>query len=555
MASIKSLLFWRSKSEDTPIAPGAEVAPEVVGSPNKKSKGDYLKEDDMLVLVTNYAKIIKTRSEFFAEFDAVKSFYLVDAIVSQMVEDALTEDAASDQIVEITSPIEEVNESLKKLQSRIDFDLLAKDIGEELLYNGEYFLENELEKGKGVTALRDSVDSKKAVCLYSEGLPSKYLIFEEDKQYSQHQIKVEAAYKYAHFTFSSQKIKLDLKAMYGKSEFPEDFPRHTRVGKPFFYGVVHKIKELHLLESLIPAAKISEIMQGNLVGVNLPNNTDPEKAFQTVRKYEKTLNANAGVDPTKTGMSVQDILAQAAKLKVLPIFGEKGNLQVLGDIRSNSSVNDLLQSAKDTRDLITSSLGFPSELLFSGEGTKGEVLKRYARYLRKLKALQTSIGNGFKQVAIVHLLNSGFRPGDFDLNDIKVNFMNEFINIDELEKLEFADATLRTIKDTVEFIKEMRQDQNFGPFVDMGAVHRWLYSTMQLMHAGDTFIKNPPEMDDDTADYYADHSNDFVPPEDDGAEFEPSAEPFEEPEETPAPEEPEVTAAPAPGELPIGVAT
>lgn len=445
-----------------------------------------------LELAAAYTTASKTKAGYMKAFESVKTFYLVDGIVSAIVEDALTPDITTGEVIEITSPKRGVNKSLKELSKKVNFDQLVRDIAPDLVSNGEYAVSVNLGE-TGVDKVRDNVDQKKIVAFYDGGVPEHFLV-EGDRE-----LHIVRPYKYAHFVMGDFKARLKVSTEFKdkKQKSGTQLPEYARIGKPLFYGTLSKIKELQLIESLVPASKLNQITRGSIVGVGVPNASDPKEAFDICRRYENVFNSSTGVDRVDGEVSVSDIIGVAGKVKAVPLFGDKGSLTSIGDAKNNQSVDDLLNTVKDLREVICTSIGFPPELLFGGE-TKAELLKRYARYLRKLKSVQTAIANGVRQIALIHLnnANENSKPDEpFTVDDISVRFRNELVNIDELEKLEFSDAMISTVSEAYQFMKDLGEDESTTDIVNQEGVHAWLYNIFRLISTTHDLVHAPGEAD------------------------------------------------------------
>jgi hypothetical protein len=173
--------------------------------------------------------------------------------------------------------------------------------------------------------------------------------------------------------------------------------------------------------------------------------------MQAARHVEGVINKKIGLDTSKKEMTVENVMNTAGTIKVVPIFGEKGNLSAVE--HKSEEPEDLLSSIEDIRRAITTSVGIPYEVLFaSDDESKGNMLRRYARYLRLLKNIQRSITNGIKEIIFIHLANKGIQ---FKSDSIEVNFRHKLIEIDNLDALEFLDTSIGMISNTKDFIFDL----------------------------------------------------------------------------------------------------
>jgi hypothetical protein len=443
-----------------------------------------------------YTKVSKERKNFIRDIDRHRDFYLVDVMVNSIVQDALTPEISTGKIVEITSSNSALKNELEALQKRINFDQLLLDILPDLCLYGDYFLKTNLDdpeddqdhkkiakdqlddeaediedddklvsgtdaKGpQGLLEVKDVVDQTAIIPLTQDGKRRSYLTLDKGKVVKAH------ARHYIHFTMGGSRRRLQVfeELSRGVAEYDdrlkevlEDVPRYIRVGKSIFYGTLSKIRELELLEKLIPAAKLSKLSQGTIVGVNLPENYDLEKGLAAVRRVEGLLNKKIGVDNKLNELTVESIIATSGQYKAIPLYGEKGRIERI-DYKEDQS-DDLLSNLKDIREIICDSIGVPYELVFkSDDVNRGNIIRKYARYLKKLKSVQRALQDGIRQIVKIHL---AARDGiSYKDSDLQINFLSKLPEIDNLDNLEHMDITISMLGNLLSRINEFSDDRS-----------------------------------------------------------------------------------------------
>lgn len=451
---------------------------------------DYTGQDVHVAsaLTAVYTKSVQTRRDFLLEFDRIKSFYLIQGLLNALIEDSLTPDVTTGEIIEISSQNEKINAELRLLQQIFDFDQIINDIVLDLVSFGEYTLRLKVDKEQGVTDIVDDLDQSRIVAFYQQGFPYRFI------RQTERDIEVYPAYKFAHFVYGRNKLRIKIENEFMEvgnftDQFGNAYPAYARVGRPVMYGVLSKIKELMVLEQLIPASKLNQLLTGSLISVSVPTSMSPDEGFKAARRYEQILNRHRGVDRSSGEITIVDIISVAGKIRVLPQFGEKGQLANINDVKENRTIDDLMGAIRDIREVVCTSIGFPPEILFGGEGgAKSEFLKRYGRYLRKLKAVQYAISHGLLQIALAHLANRGIEA---KIEDIQVIFRNELVNIDELEKLEFNDAVVSMVTNINRFVQELLENPAMDAIVDQEAYQAWLYRVFNILGRDTNFIRPP----------------------------------------------------------------
>jgi hypothetical protein len=437
-----------------------------------------------------YMKTVQSRKQFIREMDKVKSFYLVDALARGVADDALTPDITSGEIIQLGSNDKAIAKELEVLQNRFDFDQLINDFIIDLLRQGEHILSHTVKKGEGVVDIRDDVDQTNVLAFYKYGFPAVYLMN------TGKDMKIYPPYAYSHFAINRYKLRVQVQREFGDQwvpgvldEYTQTLPSYVRAGRSIFYGVLSKIKELMLIELLIPTKKLNDIMKGNLVGLRMPQGTSAKDGFEATRTYEKFLNKKVGLDRGTEDFSAADIASIAGLLRVMPIFGDKGTLESLSDVKEDRSLESLEDRIEDSRRVVCTSVGYPYELLFSSEGERrGELLKRYGRYIRTLKSIQTSVVIGMKQICLAHLVNCGIQVTP---DDIIVDFRNKLIDVDELDKIELLDAVMGIVENVNGTVTGFLENEDLAGIVDLEKYKAWLHAQVSIFGPEQNFIRPP----------------------------------------------------------------
>lgn len=423
----------------------------IVGLPRtpilRYARGNY---SVMATLTSLYAQVAASRRDYLQNHEQVRGFYLVEALIAAVADDALVADATTGEVLQLTSTDDKINKELERFQETIQLDQMVNDIIIELLSYGEYNLRLDTAKGTGVAALHDDVDQSSVVAMYSRGFPELYLWINPMTR----MLDVLPPWGLANFVLGKYRLRIDAQEeimqalqMSGTRvdlTIWDELPKFTRVGRPLLYGTLGKIAELQTLEALVPAMKLSRLAAGSIVSVAIPGSQNPEDAFRICRQYEDALNRKININREDRKMSVAEITAAAGEIKVVPVWDNRGQLDRT-DVRGTQEAQDIIQAIQDDRNAICSSIGFPTEILF-GHGDeigKVNVLKRYARYMRMLKMVQGAVVHGTRQIALAHLVNKGMQC---DPSTITVLFNNTLMDVEQLEALEYIDATVQTIE-------------------------------------------------------------------------------------------------------------
>lgn len=458
-----------------------------------------------------YTNVSENRGAIIRETERMRGFYLFDTIVTQLVEDALTPEISTNEVLEISYDDEnessEVAKEIQELVTKIDFDQLAQDVAPNLVRIGEYTLKNIFSKDGddpkttgGLMHVRDCVEQEEVIAITQDGEIKGYL----EMNASRRQLVVNPPKQFTKFILSGDRVRVNLKkhipSTFLKSKEAKKLmamlPKHVRVGKSIIYPVLPKIKELELLEKLVPATKLAKLSSGTIVGMQLPESFEITEALNATKRIEGMLNNKLAIDDNIKEITVQAIMSSAGRLKVLPVFGDKGSLSKL-DYKSDEP-DDLLGAVQELRQVILDSIGIPYELIYKSEGdSKSEILKRYAKYLRKLKNIQRAITEGIKHIIYVHLFNKNI---EFEVDKVKVEFRNKLVEIDNLDKLEHMDVTVSLLGNLDGYVRTISEEESLlKGFVNRDAYKEYVKS--QLGTIGLSELINDeweePETEDD----------------------------------------------------------
>ena len=405
-------------------------------------KGDNLKTKT--ILSSLYEQSIVKKSDVISLVDKYKNTSFHVGAVTLLLDDALGINVTTNDIVQLSSENKIIDKELKILQEQIDVDAIIRNIGEDLISYGEYILSVETDKKKGVIAVRDDVNQGETIAVYDQEVPESYLrknlklnIGKAD------QVEVD---KYIHFCIGSRKIRIKLE--------DRTISEYVRIGRPLFWGNFELLGSLNLMNVLVPVSYLHKINSTSIIGITVSDNTEPEKALEICKTYEGILNKSIAVDTTGN-VTIADVINAAGRFKVVPIFG--GDRGALRNVDPRYEVMTDTSVPEDMKRNICSSIGIPYEFLFGGgEKNRGETLKTFSRYVRRLLGIQLAIQYALQQLALIHLqiVKKDFTPS---VSQIQVKFTNALVNVEELDKIEFLDTLISTIGNAVEKVKIIAQ--------------------------------------------------------------------------------------------------
>lgn len=411
-----------------------------------------------------FRKSVAYKSELIRDADKVKTSFIHTGIVELLVQDSLAPSPTTNNVIDLTSKNAKINQALKSFQEDVDIDAIAKSIIDDVITYGEYYLSVETEEGKGITKVLDNKDQRAIVPVYEGAKPIKFLALESTTM--QKKVAELSPDEIVHFCLGTRKLRIKIDGMDSKQGSNGKISEYVRIGIPFFYGVFDLINILTLLTQLVPASYLQKINSTSIIGISVSEGMDPQKAFNVCRRYENLLNKSTSYNPDSGEMTVQDLITAAGRYKAIPILGEKGRMEKMDPRYDEITDIAIFQELKKD---IFGTVGVPYNFFYGGETSKGETLKMFARYTKKLSMIQTAMANGMKQMAKIHLKQLGLEAGDM----IECKFANTLISVEELDKLEFESTLMGVVGEMVEVVTNVASQAQgeidgkiLGEFVD-----------------------------------------------------------------------------------------
>jgi len=381
--------------------------------------------------------------------EAYKDTFFHQMIVNLLVDDALSMDPVTGDVVEITT----VNESLKPivegLQERIDLDAFISSIVEDVVSYGDYVV-RVVNDGRKVVALEDDIDQKKVIVVYKAGRPVCLVDYSEVSKNSDNAMMNYV--EFLHFSVNPRKIRLKLPDKVYEQVAKEGFTEYVRLGKPLFWGLWDLLNSLYILMVFYPIFCVQKLNATTVIGVKVPQETSVQRAWDIARKYQELLNVYTTVDD-RGRVALVDIIDTVGKYKVVPVWGdERGFMQLADPKLEESFALDIVEELKVT---LCAALGVPYNFLFgSREGmSKLDTLKSFSRYVKKVASIQRAIREGLYQLVRIEAKLQGI--GDIPVEDIDVRFRNALISTEHLDKLEFVTGMIETVRGTVESVNDI----------------------------------------------------------------------------------------------------
>jgi hypothetical protein len=401
-------------------------------------------------LILKFFDINHNKKEIIRELDKIKDFYFTQLIIDRCIEDALNPTNEQTDLfkVKVKNSVGEIDEAATKLiedfVSEFNVQRLIVDIAGDLLTYGEHYLRLDINtyieetSKKGIINIHDDVDFTNIIPVFRDSDIGYYITIKNKS------IETIQPSNYVYFSLPSNRIKVQLDSL-------DDKILYFRMGKPLIYPAFGLLKELKLLESMLPIGFINTALKTPIVSVGVPSTTKPTDAIEITKTYERMLNKSLKIDINgqTSEQIIKTLSEKMGQVKVIPDFGDKGNIE-LKELGTKSDFEDMSDKILDLRKMILTTIGLPSSII-DEESIKTDIIKDHIRYGKKLKSIQDALREGLKRMFIIHLVNNGF--DNFIKEDIEIKFLN-VLNTDDIEKLEYIDLMVSMLNNFKSFMDD-----------------------------------------------------------------------------------------------------
>jgi len=452
-------------------------------------------------IVASWVEATNSRRQHLAVTNELKNYYISRVILKTMKDDTLNSDHKG-RVLDCSSDNENIKKEWDQFVRDVRLDDIISSITKDLINNGEYTLRLEVDplRIKGVMNVHDDLNQLGILALYDKGAPSSFMVFMNDSY------QLIPAGEYVHFILGDERERIKLQDAFDTDrqidwtkvdpQVRQSIPDFVRVGEPFFFGIVSKIRELHLLEQLIVALKLNIITRSRFVALKVPAAMPQAAVTEAILEMEEMLNSESGLDVDAQLLTIADIMTQAGRWKVIPNFAdEKGTVDAL-DVREDPDVQDILNSIADYRKMILASVGIPYSLIYgdeaAGTGEKGRAgeIRRFGRYARTIAGIQKAVIDGVKQIFLCHLVNKNHNQYNITSDDFDVFFINTMVDLSLLERMEYDDAKQEMIIRKVELINSFMENELLRSDLHPEGIFEWLEESLNDLTDGIPLFKS-----------------------------------------------------------------
>lgn len=333
------------------------------------------------------------RSEIYDAIDIVKYLDISQQIIETVVNDAFYSFDANEPFtityIGKSYDAEEINARIQRTIQRLKLYQVFRDLIDDLVTYGEYYLETPCKEGLGILEINDTVFVNSVLSVY-DNYELLYHIAERKTAYGSEIVQIDKD-ALSHFILDEKRIRTHA----GKFDNITGVPEIVKVGQSIFLPVLKLLQRYNLLDIANIAHDLKTALMPPMVKLNLPDQMSPDQIMDAVHKYEEYFlemgDALHSVDTTKE-ISTDQILQLATHIRVVPASDKSGSMERYSfesDVNLNESQDRLAARIKST-------IGIPTD----EEGkSRLDNLREKSRYAKKLLDIQ--LGGGRSMVRLV----------------------------------------------------------------------------------------------------------------------------------------------------------
>jgi hypothetical protein len=350
--------------------------------------------------------------------------------------------------------------------------------------------DKEDKKKTGITEIIDANPPGTLFGVYANSIPQYFVrLMKRIQGNMSGQLQRVAASRVWHITVFPLSVKFVLTNVDFYNDYNSEIGHYMRVGQPLFEPVYDKIIELEGFEKAQLAKDFGDLKRRNIIGIEMPAGLTLEQQKTTCKYYEAILNETDNQENNDiNGLNaIKNVALGLSNSRAVPVQPDRGKMEVF-DTR-NPVADKVNEKIEDRRKIICESVGMPFEYFYGSRNGDKTDLRRYIRYNRMVKRIQSGIAESIQRLYKAHFENLG---ETIELANIEVKFYNS-INIAELDKLEFVDANVSLLKSFDGFVNDLHNDPTIGEFINPLAKLRYYEKVFKTFEGADGIINIPEE--------------------------------------------------------------
>ena len=362
------------------------------------------------ILASIYTETHRTKQELFELFRSVKDLDQASVIIDDFIDDCFntpeSEYAYTIKIKDGVADKEYVEHVLADVTKKFDLYQLDRDINEDYLVYGDYYISQVPEIGKGIVDVMDNVECENVFSIYKNNKVVQHIGMTRNSAFAGTSMSGWCGNLVpihpdllTHFSLDSRKIKVTLP---GQNADIFSLPESIKIGRSVLFSSLQLLKKYQLLDIALLYKEVRNALMPVLLGVSTGAFTTPDRMIEACKTIESYLQDGMAMnlDMTDTA-TLEQMLQGSATFKVAPVPGDKGQFSKL-DIGTNPNETDGLSNVLDN---VGNRIATVAGGVTSNESGKSrlEILKSNSRRSKRLIDIQRGKSKGWVDFYHTHL--------------------------------------------------------------------------------------------------------------------------------------------------------
>lgn len=362
------------------------------------------------ILATIYTETYRTKKDLFDLYKSVKDLDQASVIIDDFIDDAFsTPDSDYPFTIKVKDNVyakEEIEDNLTELIKKFDVYQLDKDINEDYLVYGDYYITTIPEIGKGIVEVLDNVDIENVFSIYKNNKLIQHIGMNTNSMFINSPVSGYAGQLVpihpdllTHFILDTRKIKITMPT---KDASIFGIPESIKIGRSVLFNSLALLKKYQLLDAALTYKEVRNALMPIILGVSTGAFTTPDNMIEAAKAIESYLQEGTAMSfDLSDETSIEGLLQNSAAVKAAPIPGDKGKLDRIDIGQSANETSGL----SDILDKTGNRIAITSGGVTGDESGKSrlEILKSNSRRSKKLIDIQKGKANGWRSFCHKHL--------------------------------------------------------------------------------------------------------------------------------------------------------
>lgn len=394
------------------------------------------------------------RYEIYDEMDESTSY--ISAALDILSDDATQPDEAG-VVLAVVSESAKVKSLVEDLFEDLDIESQLGKWARAIAKYGDLFIKVKSEDGEGVVSINDTIYPSN---IERRDLDGKLAAF-CDSYDTLAQDHIYAPWEFIHFRLKGDihrsQRNTRVSALNDQNKI---YSLTSAYGQSILRPAIKVYAQLRFVENLILLSRLTNSIRRNIFLINT-GETDPAKAFETIRNYADLLKKDISLDIEKGIYNAQRHTFSYDEDIFLPVNDTRNDVRIesIGgdvDIAEQYDLEYLLNKLFSSLKIPKAYLNYEQDL-----NARSTLIQLDIRYARSVGQIQTALVGGLLRLACIHLARLGIDPDSADL-DIHLTNVSSIDKEARLEQKKVSVDTARTLWDMLTSMNDKLNESKGG---------------------------------------------------------------------------------------------